>query len=177
MKKLLSLTLALVLLLTLQVPALAAIDDNNGSETGDVKVNVTIPAGDENDIYSVTINWTNLEAEFTYNFNKWNPETMRYDAGGWGANKTATASADITVSNSSNVDITVTGTLVKDDNKVKGVTSALTNGSFDLAKATVGGTADSNQMTVTVSGTPNDQVAVTDQVIGRITIVIAKKSA
>lgn len=116
MKKLLSLALVFVLILSISTTVFAAdIEANNGTATGEVKASYVAgePGGT---VVSVDIEWKNLE--FTYNGEShkvWNPESHSYEGvetpAGW-----ATSNASITITNHSNTYIYATLSYTKETN-------------------------------------------------------------
>ena len=163
MRKMLTVVLAVVLVMTMGTTAFAAMTDDPTSM--DVVVNVQIPEGD---VYAVKITWESLE--FTYSFGDWNTEKLTYDAGSW--NDT---DAKITVSNSSNVAISVKGAVGAGTATVSGVSATLENPAFDLAVGTPNGTAPAGTMTVKIGGAPANAEAVANQIIGKVTVTLEKK--
>ena len=178
MKKAFALILTLAMVFSLSVPASsAAITGTGTGDVGEVKVNV-IPGGSSTpSVYYVTVNWDSLTFTYTESSHTklWQPEKHTYQttgtSGGW--NKT---SADITVTNHSNVGIGVAMTFDGSGTAktVNGVTATLTNHTFDLDTG-VGRTfetADKNSTTVTVANTPNVSDGFT---IGMVKIAISDK--
>lgn len=202
MKKLLTLILALVMVFSLSVPAMAedgdgtddttapVLDDNGDSADAPVTGTYT-PLADANEVYSVDIAWGSMA--FTYDAGKfltvWNPETHQYDktpvennVAKWTYDKDANV---VTVTNRSNLAVNVVVVAsISDAYKPatdggKGVTVTVGNPSFTLGSAAEGatydepGTADSQQATITLSGALA-QDAATEQgtVIGGITTYI-----
>ena len=173
MKKLIAFALAALLATIFCVSAFAeAVDpsDITGGTTGDVtiKVQVTDPEDPENPVdpskvYAVNLSWESLLFTYSGNAVVWN-ETERYYEGGTWDN----TNGDITVTNNSNAAVGVSATI--DTVTKNGVTAAIANPIFDLASAE-GGVADSDVITVSVSGNPN----VAEFTLGTVTVAIEKK--
>ena len=119
MKKILALTLTIVLTLCLALPTFArepSISENNG--TASVTVNGTFNAGSiAAEVISVDVSWGSMS--FTYNDTvegTWNDDTHNYD-GAVAANWTCEANANkITVTNHSNTPVEAQLTFAKADN-------------------------------------------------------------
>jgi len=110
MKRLITLLLAMVMALSLVVPAWAGdatLTDTtpNNKTTQDVTVNVTGYA----EVYSVTVSWESLN--FTYKRGAWQPGSHTYASTGDGIGWNDT-SATVTVTNDSNASIWYTAELV-----------------------------------------------------------------
>lgn len=146
-----------------------------GDQTIDVTARYTVSTSSET-VYSVDITWDNMI--FTYSESSvrtWNPENHTYTAnrsGGW--NKTT---ADITVTNHSNADVTVKLTYTADTaNGNTGVTGTLSNAGGILAAGEEGKPDEAEQIisTLTISGTPNGNVTADGVRVGTITVTISK---
>lgn len=159
MKKVLAILVALTLMLSMSTAALAAdITSNNGSQSGNVYVQVT---GTENvgDVYAVNISWDSLT--FVFKATGWDSTSLHYD-GSW-----TTKTRDITVTNHSNVAITTTNSLSL-LNETNGTSASITEGaSFDL------GIGASDTITLTAAGYPTVENSTFQ--IGTVLISIAKK--
>ncbi len=172
MKKLLSLLLALTLVLSLSIPALAA-DTVGQNQSKDIPVTAkTTSDSVDTSIYSVDISWDDMT--FTYassTTRTWNPADHTYttsNEGGW--NKTTAA---VKVVNHSNSDVAVTVAYAPVGDT--GVTGTLDITSDTLAAGVENkyAEADSGIYTLTISGTPNAAVSETGVQIGTITVTIA----
>ena len=176
MKKILSLVLALVMVLSMAVVASAETYEGNvtfenlpadtgkdwkstNQSTGEVKVEITPETPDP--VYYVTVEWGDLTFEYSFETGNevWNPMTHSFTEGsatGWVGSK----SANVEVKNHSSVavqvDVGFRGTTEASVTK-EGVTAAL---SGELSKELATGvgltwdTAASLVATVTVSGVP-----------------------
>lgn len=134
-----------------------------GDEIGSVDIPVNITTKEETNVthvWAVSYDVTELAFEFTSTEDRiWNPETLKYEVNV--TNSWDTLSQNITVTNYSDVAITVTpsnSTPVDD-----GVTVTLGN-ALNLASAFDGelasaGTAKSGTISVSVSGTPEGSYA------------------
>lgn len=173
MKKIVSMILALVMIMSLSVTAFAAEGvTNGGTDTSDVKGTYSSTATVT--VYSVDIAWDGLS--FTYNGafeGNWNPRTHEYEdatAAGWAA-----GNGTITVTNHSNTAITATPTYTaKDGFETAGVsfsTSALNVATADNGIDGAAGTAVAGTITVTPTGSLPEGTK--DAVIGTITITIS----
>jgi len=140
MKKFFAISLALVMVLALSVTCFAAYTPTMDAlaDTATKDVTVTYVAGGTSaEIYAVDVVFDDMS--FTYTAaseGTWDPSTHTYkdiDAAEW--NKT---SAAITVTNHSNVAIDVTVSYEKADGYTGAVAPSITNGEFELARATAG---------------------------------------
>ena len=182
MKKILSIVLAIAMIFALSTTAFAATtktdEDLGAGATSTNAVDVIIDASSTSnieDVYSVDVAWDALD--FTYSFsddatNEWDPETHTYgDANYTDANWDKTT-ANIVVTNHSNEPVDVVATM---DNAVKyGVTTTLTNASFELAtgEGRTPAEADNNTIVVDIKGVPTVEENFT---IGTITVTISAK--
>ena len=142
----------------------AGASDTTGTVIGtkDVTVNIkTSSEGGTTHVYAVAVDTTELT--FTWSNSAttiWNPETLKYetstDEGSW-----TQSSFDITVTNYSDVGITVTPSTTTPDSADAGVTVAVSEAvNIDSAyDGTTTGTAKTGKITVTVSGEPESVYA------------------
>lgn len=178
MKKFFAFALALVLTFALSVTCFAAIAANGaGSESKNVTAKYVGPTL-SGTVYGVDVKFGDMV--FTYNAaaqGTWNPETHAYDNPGtaeWTCNEGAN---EVTVTNHSNVAITVT---VKYENaeNVNGITGKFgenATATFDLDAGVVGQkeAADKDTVALTVSGDITSEQ--NNTAIGTVTVTIAKK--
>lgn len=173
MKKIISLILALVMVMSLSVTAFAAEGvTNGGTDTADVKGTYSSTATVT--VYSVDIAWEGLN--FTYNGafeGTWNPKTHEYEnatVAGWAA-----GNGTITVTNHSNTEITATPSYnAKDGFESTGMN--FNNAVLKVATADNGvdgaaGSAVTGTITVTPTGSLPEGTE--DATIGTITITIS----
>lgn len=166
MKKIISLTLALALVLSLGICASAS--ELGGSHDVTAKYE---KSENEEAIYNVDIAWGELSFTYSEHTEKtWNPDTHTYDedvTGGW--DKTEAA---VTVTNHSNVavDVAMSVTPVAGT----GVEVSLTGGNDTLAAGVEGDVAGAATVTGTlqISGTPNDTVTEAGIKVAEITVTI-----
>ena len=174
MKRMFETILVLLLILSLSISGYASGNMGQG-ESQNIDVTAKY-AGDVDTpaVYSVDILWDNMV--FTYSETGsmvWNPETHVYEekiAGTWDKN-----SADITVVNHSNVEVSVLFT--HEAETAYGVTTELSHAgeSVKLDAGTVGDVAgaDSVTATLTVSGKPNADVTSEGVVVGTVNVKIS----
>ena len=173
MKKIISILLATLMLVSLALPVVAAssITGNSvsGPTTGDVEIAIKknddpSTPGDEGTTYLVKLEWETMK--FTYT-GTWDAEELAY-TGAW--DKTT---ANITVTNSSNAAVDVDayfdtlGTASKTSN---GVTATLTHYDFQLASAAVAGVKTTGAISVSVTGAPK---VTTGFSVGTVTVAIS----
>lgn len=167
MKKILSLILAMIIVMSLSTVAFATETNGTGNYSQDVTGSYVAGSTASGTIFSVDIDWTGMS--FTYHAEKapvWDPENHQYSetaAAYWEGEGT------ITVTNHSNAKITATPSYTAN----AGYTDAIMNFStskLNIASAEVG-SAQSGTITVTPSGSlPKMDAAAT---IGSITVIIA----
>lgn len=171
MKKILSIILTLVLILSMSMTAFAA-------ESHDVIGNyVTASEGDT--VYAVDIAWGSMEFAYEVPADVWNSEEHKYESGGDAQWEHSDGANMVTVTNRSNAAVTVTVTTnVKDSN----ITASVENGSFILGSAaegattSVAGTETKGTAAVTLSGTLTDKEA-KKAVIGSVTVTVVDSEA
>lgn len=184
MKKVFALILALTMIFALSSVAFAENNrDNNGegvgTESTNVKINVKKLDASEEPVYSINIAWGNLT--FAYEYTEWNDETHVFD-GGWvkmvDENKTYvdSMSADITITNHSNVPVNVDAVYNKTNNatELAGITTnlAIKTGDVNLSAA-AGESVEAIAYTFTVGGAPENTEIDANTVLGNITITIS----
>lgn len=155
MKKILSLVLALVMIMSLSVTAFAAETSANVTESGKsatINVKGTYSAGGTgSDVVSVGISWGAMEFTYTSAGTKWDPtqhKTVTTTVAGWTA-----SGNDITVTNHSNVGITASFSFASDVSGVGGkfynaATDGTEKASVSLARAEENSALDSVKDTV-----------------------------
>lgn len=181
MKKFISLVLALLMLSSLSVQALAGSGSDVITDLND-KTDIVITGKYEEglaaaDTYAVDIAWANLN--FVYKVqgtNVWNPETHKYEVKdeivGWEGKGT------VLVANHSNVPVNVGFTFQAETN-MTGLTGIFTKPTFQLAAPAIGAAqADvPNDFTeLTLSGGSLSPEQTTEVKIGTITVSISAVS-
>ena len=178
MKKLLAGILALVMVFGLAVTASAAGGSmtigvsGTPADIGDVEVTVT--EGETINTYYVIVAWDDLTFTYAKNNRRWDAENHKYVNAG-GGTFTDGATANITVTNKSDVSITVTAA-AEDKNASDGFKATLNKTTFDLGSyadlAVDAPASNTFTITVTTDGTPSaGTTAVAD-----ISVTIANKS-
>ena len=181
MKKFLLIALAVAMMMTLAISALAAeitsVADGSNSTTGDVTVNVTEAYAPE--VYQVVVEWGDLAFEYTTGSYTWNPETLTYDKvgeSGWVQTDGTTAATVkrnevIKVTNNSNVAIKATADAP--DEAQNGVTVTVSD---PITVASVAPTLDELAAGTTTKNTPAlfdyFDVTLSGQATGATTIAI-----
>ena len=170
MRKIISLTLALVLILGLSVTAFAAENGVGNGGTATIDISATYKAGTAaDDVVSVDIAWGTMTFEYTDGAEgKWDPSTHSYSAKG---NGTWTASDNaITVTNHSNVGVKAGFSYTQ---AVATVTGTFSAAELTLASAvdTAVENAPSGSVTLTLGGTMSEADA---GKVGTVTVSIAQ---
>lgn len=157
MKKILATILALVMVFSLSVSAMAdtitSVTENNTS-TGTVEVTVTEGVNDKI-VYSVTVAWDDTEMEYqTEGEGTWDPSTHTYT--GATEEKWVDDEATVTVTNHSNAG--VTATIAADESNT--LTYTFDKSTFDLvtAEGTEVNAAPNDAFTITAASTPTATV-------------------
>ena len=175
MKKILAVVLALTMIVGMSIPAFAAdLDDETRSATL-APVTYTFKASTD-DVLGVNITWEALT--FAFSQGAWDPEELNYltDAK-WDE---TTKSAEITVENCSNVDITVTAAW---ETKLAGATASFkvneeAASTLTLDKATVGHSVEGSfEVTVDVSAVEATTPVADGGNVGIITVTITAPAA
>lgn len=173
MKKLLSITLACLMMFALAI--------GTAAETTDPSVNVKVEVNEAADVTDVSVSWTSVE--FTYVFNKtWNPSTHKDDVvGGWTTSSDSTLgetkTATLTITNNSNKDVTVDADYdaadlgVEDETQFENVNVTVALDKTNLNAATTSN-IDTATATLTISGAPTEKEHATFK-IGTIKISVS----
>ena len=173
MKKLLTSTLAFVLVASMGVTAFAADNTatNNGTAGTDITVNGKYQAGaPAADVIFVDIAWDAMD--FTYTApskGTWNTATHQYEnavAGGWAA--TSGTDPKITLTNHSNIPVKVNFAFATDVSGLDGLFSDREL-FLDTAENTTAGNAPSAQSTFSLAGDGIDAT----QDVGTVTVTVA----
>lgn len=173
MKKLLSILLVLMLLLSLSITVFAANPETVGKD-GSKEIDVTAKyqtSISTPEVYSVDIVWSNMTFTYTQSSTKiWNAENHAYSTSSEGAWDKTTATVTVTNHSNVSVDISVAYTPANDT----GITGTLTNGTTTLDAGAEGdyAGADSHTATLTISGTPNNAITSDGVKIGTIKVTI-----
>lgn len=175
MKKFLSVMLVSALAMGMSVAAFAAEDKGNEpGDSQDIEVTAKYTTVSETTVYSVDIEWEDMTFTYAETGTKtWNPDDHSYTnstTGGW--DKTT---ADVTATNHSNAAVNVEMEYTASETDT-GITGTLTTGSKTELAAGVEdkySEAASVTATLTISGTPNSNVAATGTAIGTITVKIS----
>ena len=175
MKKFFVLSLVLVLLFALTLPAFAAretITSSSGSNTSNVTATYVAGAASAT-VYSIDVEFGAMS--FTYTDESegtWDPVNHVFkdkDGATWGNN----TSADIKVTNHSNTAVSVRVSYAKASGYTGSVDADISNGSFKLATAvgTQPSAAPTNTAKLTIKGVASKE---DNTLVGKVTVSIAK---
>ena len=168
MKKVISMILTLVLVLSMSITAFAS---ENTSQT--VKGTYTAE-GTEKTVYSVDVVWGSMEFTYAVPADVWDGVNHQYVSGGDAKWTCASGANAVTVTNRSNaaVDVAVTTNVT-----ASGITADVANGSFTLGSAAEGATtvtegkATYGTASITLDGVLTDTAA-KKAVIGSVTVTV-----
>ena len=176
MKKFLALALALVMICALSVTCFAEetvrIDNDEVTEAEATVKATYVPKEFSVDVYGVDVTFGSMQ--FTYtdtDQGTWDPDTHSYTDSAEAAWSCAPGAGDVTVTNHSNVDITVT---VEYDGAAGGKFNGNATATFDLDTA-VGkavGAADKETVALTLT----EAINATNNSLGTVTVTVAKKA-
>lgn len=175
MRKIAAILTAFVVSVSMSMTAFAVSNETIGEGSSPSKdVKVIVDKDSVGAVYSVDIAWDSLE--FTYNLGTgdWNPTNHSVTADG--ATGWDKESANIKVTNHSNVGVSINASFVDVDVQttatLNGVTATLENNSFNLeaGKLNEYATADNDTAVVEISGTPSTETAFT---VGKITVTVS----
>ena len=171
MKKILSLVLILVLMMSLCVTAFAAESVTADNGTATIDISATYKAGAAaDDVISVDIVWGAMSFEYTDGAEgAWDPATHTNSAKGEGS--WTAGGNEITLTNHSNVGVKATFTYAEEVDTVTGAFSS--NGQLSLATAvgTARDAAPSGSVALTLGGTLTAETA---GKVGTVSISIEK---
>ena len=172
MKKLLVLSLAIVMMFAMASTSFAAKITAPGNTTADVTAKYKAGATVDTIVYSVDVTFDDMTFTYTDTAKAaWNPESHSYpDSTPAAWDKTE---ANIKVTNHSNAAVAVTVSYTESAN-AGDVDGAISNGTFTLATAveTTVENAPTNTAKLTISGTPAES-ATAGVVVGTVTVAIA----
>lgn len=176
MKRIYAFCLVFAMILSMNVTAFAAEGSDTGNKPGESQ-NIDVTAKVESStssgaVYSVDIEWESMTFTYVESVSKvWNPQTHAYTestTSGW--DKTE---SKITVTNHSNVSVNVTVEYTPVSGN--GVSGTITNGSatLDAGEENKPNDADELVATLTISGTPNDNVTDQGIKVGSVKVTIS----
>ena len=176
MKKIVTLILTIILIMSISVPAFATEAMDTVGQNGAKDINVTAKYDSSTEmpnVYSVDIEWSSMTFTYTQKDTKtWNAADHSYNTSSEGAWDKTTAT--ITVTNHSNVAVNtnVAYTAVEET----GITGTVTDAASVLDAGVEGNYdgADSHTATLTISGTPNDTVTSDGITVGTIKVTIGE---
>ena len=190
MKKIMSLALALIMLMSLSVTAFAAdtspktVEANNGTATIDVTAKYVNDVDAAAEKVNVVVEWTAMEFTYTVDGTQvWNPSTHSYtvenETANWSEN-----TATITVTNHSNVAVNATLSFaaaqgVTVTSAIKETSGETDDGVLALASAADGESLGDASKAPTASATfgiTTGNAIEEDTTLGTITVKIAKSS-
>ena len=190
MSKLLSGVMALAMIGCMSVTAFAAegpaagntdVGQQDGNGNAEVQVQLAATLPEEEDVYKVNIAWTSMDFVYTGNASVWNADKHERTAasGSWNQND-----ATITVINHSNKGVSVDNSYEPAEvgkyvsgQAYEGVTLTVNDFGKETLTAGVEGTPegtdeqDKTTCKVTVTGTP--EKAITEAIVGTITVTVA----
>ena len=177
MKKFLALALALVMICALSVTCFAAepvrIDNDEVTEAEATVKATYVPPQTSGEVFGVDVTFGSME--FTYTDTKqgtWNPDGHNYTGSASAAWSCADGADEVTVTNHSNVDITVT---VAYEGAAGGKFGANATTTFNLETA-VGkelNAADKETVTLTLT----EAINATNNSLGTVTVTVVKKAS
>lgn len=176
MKKLFAAILALSLTAGMSITAAAAGGSESGVGAGEGRsIDVTaVYSGESGEaaVYSVDIVWDDMNfVYYAAGSKEWNPDDHTYTdvvTGGW-----KTTTADVTVTNHSNISVDVTLTYHPIGSYGIGGALSVTGETLDAGVVNQYDDADSLTSTLTISGTPTG-IDANGVKVGTITVTIAK---
>lgn len=182
MKKLISLLLVVMLVVSMAVTASAAAgktekglnttDKKTSTNSVDVKID-TESIAHIDAVYYVDIVWDSLDFEYSFKSdenNEWDPKNHSYGSAEYTGDSWNKTAANIVVTNHSNKAVNIAAAI--DVAAKNGVTATLSNASFGLAtgEGRAPDDADAKTITVNIKGVPNTTSNFT---IGTITVTVS----
>lgn len=168
MKKIISVIVTLVLVLSMSITAFAA-ENSTHTVTGTYAA-----SGEAATVYNVEIAWGSMEFTYEVPADIWDGESHSYQSGGAAQWTYAEGANHVTVTNRSNAAVNVA---VTTDTASSGITASVTNSSFQLGSAAEGattevsGNATNGVASITLSGELTNKKA-DKSVIGSVTVTI-----